>query len=431
MNTPDLSARRFLLFGFFAILCLVAGFGTWSATTRISGAVIAQGALQGRDDDHVVQSQSGGTIASIHVQEGDLVEKNKTLATLDGQHLLSQKAILDSQYNEVLAQIARLEAEQKQAQKVTYPAALIAQSDLRNLIADQTHLFEASRKRRRAIEALHKTHIARIEHRQIRLQEQYKTNQKQLSLLQTDLKRHNALLEKGLTQLDRVLLLQREQTALEGTLTDITNQLSEIALQKSELSIQHTTRKIEERNALMSELRTLRADAAELLEKRRYITFELENLILRAPASGIVQRLTPSHPHAVIPPGHTLMHIIPNHTELHVTVRINPSDIRHIFIGQPARITLNTTHVSGQNHLTGKVIYIAADVLEDARTPQQFYEVRISIAPDPAAQAFRKTKPPMGMPATVFIQTNTGNPISYLLHPFLMFFDKALREPGT
>lgn len=284
---------------------------------------------------------------------------------------------------------------------------------------------------RAASEAHHKSRVVQIGHRQTRLHEQYKANQTQLSLVQTDLERQYSLLEKGLTQLDKILRLQREEAVLEGALVDISSQLSELELHKNELEIQRTTKDIEDRNALMAELRELRAKAAELSKKRRYVDVEIENLILRAPVSGIIHGLDPSHTRSVIPPGHILMHIVPIGSGLRVSARVDPLSIGHIFVGQDARVTIETAHLKDQTNLIGNVAFISADVLEDPRSAQRYYEVEIDIMPTPATRELNKTPPPLGMPVTVFIKTNTTSPISYLLHPFQVFFDKALREPNA
>lgn len=431
METQNLSARPFLLLGLAAILLLLGGFGTWSATTRISGAIVAQGTIHGLHDKQAVQSSGGGMLASLEVREGDHVSANMQVAKLDGQQVLSQKSILDSQYHEVIAKISRLNAEQNQLETIDYPAELLSRNDTQTLIADQTRLFEISKQRQAAIEARYRSRAAQINQLQNRLMAQYAASQKQLSLVQTDLARHNSLLGEGLAKMDKILRLQREEAALEGTLTDIEAQLAEARLQQSELDIQHTTYGIEEHNAQTAELNELRAKAAELSERQRYLDFELDNLILRAPTSGIVQGLNPSHPRSVIKPGHILMYIVPENDEMRVTARINPLDIGHLFVGQAARITLNAAHNSKQTSLSGEVIHISADVLEDSKSPQRYYEVELGVTPDSAILIANDEQPPMGMPVTVFVKTNTSSPISYLLHPFHVFFEKALREPAA
>lgn len=82
MDNPNLSAHRFFLLGVTALLLLIGGFSAWSATARISGAIVAHGTLKGDDDKHPIQSQTGGTIVSINVRDGDTVEKILSLPRL-------------------------------------------------------------------------------------------------------------------------------------------------------------------------------------------------------------------------------------------------------------------------------------------------------------------------------------------------------------
>ena len=63
------SARTHILAGVAALLLLVGGFGTWSVTTDISGAIIAPGAVEGEQNRQVVQHPDGGVIESIEVTD--------------------------------------------------------------------------------------------------------------------------------------------------------------------------------------------------------------------------------------------------------------------------------------------------------------------------------------------------------------------------
>ena len=59
------------------MLILVGGFGTWAATTNISGAIIASGQIEVDQNRQVVQHPDGGVVDEILVDEGDTVDSRR------------------------------------------------------------------------------------------------------------------------------------------------------------------------------------------------------------------------------------------------------------------------------------------------------------------------------------------------------------------
>ena len=70
-----------------ALRLLVFGIGAWGAVARISGAVVAAGALEVEGNRQVVQHPTGGVIEAIHARDGDEVEAGEVLIELDGEDL--------------------------------------------------------------------------------------------------------------------------------------------------------------------------------------------------------------------------------------------------------------------------------------------------------------------------------------------------------
>ena len=111
MIRPVPSVRGPLLLGALVLALLVGGFGAWSVTAKIAGAVVASGQVEVEQNRQVVQHPDGGVVAEILVKDGDLATAGAPLLRLDGTLLRSELAIVEGQFFEILARRGRLEAE--------------------------------------------------------------------------------------------------------------------------------------------------------------------------------------------------------------------------------------------------------------------------------------------------------------------------------
>ena len=146
-NAPSFSARRPLILGFIALLILVGGFGTWSVTSKLAGAVIAEGQVQIEQNRKVVQHLDGGVVTEILIDEGDTVQAGEVLIRLDAGQLASQLTIIEGQYFELLARQARFEAERDGSDTLVFSDELIQAAALNpevdSLMQGQLRLFNS------------------------------------------------------------------------------------------------------------------------------------------------------------------------------------------------------------------------------------------------------------------------------------------------
>ena len=215
------SPRRYLLSGYVMLALLLGGFGVWSVTARISGAVIASGQIEVEQQRQIVQHPDGGVVDLISVQDGDLVKAGDLLIRLDGSALLSELAIVEGQLYEIQARRARMAAERDDATAITFPADLLELAKSRPEVAEQIegqiNLFDAR------AETLSKQ-IGQMDERRAQtrsriggIDAQIVALQSQLDLILKELVDQQALLDKGLAQASRVLALQREEARMRGS----------------------------------------------------------------------------------------------------------------------------------------------------------------------------------------------------------------------
>ena len=107
--------------GILSVVVFILGFGYWSNTALIAGAIITSGAFVTTGQNKIIQHLEGGVIREILVHEGDIVEQGQSLIQLDET---GPKAELDRmllRHIRAEAMESRLVAEIRDEQQVTFP----------------------------------------------------------------------------------------------------------------------------------------------------------------------------------------------------------------------------------------------------------------------------------------------------------------------
>ena len=139
------SIRSHLVVGLALMLVLAGGFGGWASTVPISGALIAPGQVVVDSNVKKVQHPTGGVVGEVRVRDGDTVKAGDVVVRLDETVVKASLAIVVKTLNGLLARAARLEAEQRGADKIKFPAQLTDRADdpdVKDVMASETKLFE-------------------------------------------------------------------------------------------------------------------------------------------------------------------------------------------------------------------------------------------------------------------------------------------------
>ena len=420
------------MLGLIALAVLVGGFGTWSVMANISGAVVAQGLVEVDQNRQVVQHPDGGVVASIEVDEGDVVAPGDVLIRLDPTRLMSERTIVRSQLDELLARRARLEAERDGADTVTFPDALLERAarepDLAAQLAGQERLF-ASRAQSLATEAdqLDKR-AAQIASQINGIDAQHSALDRQLELLREELKNQQTLLDKGLTQAARVLELQRTEAGLQGRRGELTAQRAESEGRITEIRIEAAKLNTARREEAITDLRDIQTSALELAEQLRALDERLSRLDIRAPVGGVVLGLTVFAERAVVQPAEQVLFLVPQDRPLVISARIEPIHVDQVFVGQEVILSFPPSTAAPTPQLTGRVMTLSADAFTDEGTGASFYRAEVHLAEGEAARLPEGVVLIPGMPVDTFLRTNDRSPLAYLVKPLMDYFNKAFRE---
>lgn len=425
------STRRPVIYGLLTLVALVAGFGTWSVMTTISGAIVTSGQIEVEQNRQVVQHPDGGVVATINVAEGDTVAAGDLILSLDGAMIRSELAIVEGQFFETLARRGRLEAERDNAAEITFGTDLLDAAPQRPEVVEkiegQVRLFEAKRESLASqTEQLGKQRD-QIEQQIIGIDAQSQALTTQLSLLQQELTDQKGLLEQGLTQASRVLELQREDAGLRGRMGELKASRAQAGGRITETEIEVLRLASDLREEANLQLRESGAQELELSERRRALAERIARLDVRAPVSGIVLGLTVTTPRAVLRPADPVLYLIPQDRPLVIATQVQPIHVDQVYVGQSVKLVFSAFSTNDTPELNGRVAVISADALIDQRSQAPYYRAEIVLDPGEMEKLNGQTLLP-GMPVDAFIQTDARTPLAYLLKPFTDYFNRAFRE---
>ena len=410
------------LLGAVALLLLVFGFGYWSVSARLAGAVIAPGIIEVEQNRQSVQHPDGGVLTALLVAEGELVVAGQPLARLDDRPLLAELAIARSRLGEIRAHRARLEAERDSLPRPDFPA----DADDPALIAGQAGLFQARHDSLKQETAQLGRRRAQIAAQIEGLRAQSRAVHTQLDLIRQELASQRSLKDRGLAQAAVVLGLEREEARLLGMTGQLVASEAEAGARITEVELQITRLRAARHEEAASLLRDIAPSQRELEERISLIEARIDQLEIRAPASGQIMGLALTTPRAVLRPAEVLLQIVPRDRPMIISARIAPGQIEQIHPGQIVRLHLAIAGGRNLPERTGILAQISADTFIDPATRHAYYRAEITLDHDTSDAAGPPLLP--GMPVEAYIGTQSQSPLAYLTEPFAAYFRRALRE---
>jgi HlyD family secretion protein len=225
----------------------------------------------------------------------------------------------------------------------------------------------------------------------------------------------------------RVLSLRRDAARIIGERDALIANIARSAGRISEIELQLLQIDEKVRAEAQREIRDIEARVAELNEQKVAAEDLLRRVELRAPQSGIVHDLAVHTIGGVIGAGETIMSIVPVEDALTVEVRLVPTDIDQVTVGQKTLLRFPAFNQRTTPELFGSVSRVAADLSTDPKTGTSFYIARVRI--DPAElHKLNHVKLMPGMPVESFIQTSERTALSYLTKPIADQMARAFKE---
>ncbi len=427
--TVQQSLRSHLVLGLAAVGILLAIVLGWGALSEISGAVIAPGKLVVDSNVKKVQHPTGGVVGDLRVKDGDRVKKGEVVVRLDETQARTSLAIVTKALDEMDARQSRLEAERDGAEKVVFPAELVARGnepDVKQAMTSEQRLFELRRSAREGQKAQLLEQIEQLKQQIAGNEEQIAAKTKEIDWNQQELGGVRGLWKDKLVPFSRVTTLERDSARLHGERGALTASIAQARGRISEIQLKILQIDEDLRTETGKELAEIRGKRAEFTERRVAAEDQLKRIDLVAPQDGKVFQQAVHTIGGVIQAGEVLMLVVPDADELIIEAKVAPQDVDQIHVGQPAIVQFAAFNRRTTPELNGEVIGIGADITQDDKRNEAYYAVRIRI-PDKQMARLEGLQPMAGMPVEVFIKTAPRTVMSYLTKPLLEQFDRAFR----
>jgi HlyD family secretion protein len=413
------------------VCCFVLGLGTWSTLAPLESAAIAVGTVESESSRKTIQHLEGGIVREILVADGDVVHAGQTLISLEDTKARAEAESLQGQLWDATAREARLQAEQRGEERMSFPAKLEAAQkaspSLAAVLAGQQSIFETRRQVFRSQVAVNRDRRAQVEKEIEGLMAQQGAASKRIEIVGEEADTVSMLVSKGLERRPRLLSLQREKADIEGRRGEIVAQISRAEQVINESQATLIKLENDRQNEIAQSLREVQSQIFQIRERLQAADDQLLRTAVKAPEDGVVTDLRIHTPGGVVGAGAPLLDIVPRQDRLVVTARVRPEDIDVVRPGLSADVNLLPYNQRRVPRLKGIVTRVSADRLLDKRTDQPYYATKIRVQ-DPRVAENDGIRIIPGMPAQVFIKTGRGTVALYALKPLLDSFNNAFHE---
>lgn len=246
-------------------------------------------------------------------------------------------------------------------------------------------------------------------------------------LIERQLESVHNLWAKQLTELNRLIAIERQKTTIEGDVARYSAAIAQSYGKIAETELQIIQVDEDAASEVAKEMRDVDTRIGEYVERKVAAEDQLKRIDITAPQTGIVHELSVHTIGGVVPPGEQLMLIVPDTDLLVVEAKVQPQDVDQLFVGQPAGLRFTAFSQRTTPEINGTVARISADVTTDTRTGLSHYTVRINIPPEEVARLGAVKLVP-GMPVETFIKTGDRSVASYFIKPLFDQATRAFRE---
>ena len=416
--------------GYAAIVLFFGGFGAWATIASLASAAIAPGLVSPDGSRKTVEHLEGGIVREIRVREGDHVKAGQVLLILEDVRARAEFEELQERFVHLISIEARLLAELAEADSIAQPAQLddYDAEIFRPALSAQQRLFESRRATLKGRELILGQRILQLEAEIGGLQEVVAASNEQLELIAQEIEGQEALYEKGLSRLPKLLALKRAQAGVRAERATSRANIARNEQSIGETRLQLLTIRELRREQVAEELSQVRTELAAVRSQLPVRKDVLSRTMVTAPLDGTVMNVQVTTATGVIEPGEPLLDLVPDDAQLVIDAHVKPTDMDTVHAGQAARVLFTAYGQRNLPQIFGTLRSISADRLIEEHTGEPYFLAKVEIDPLELERIAPDIELSPGMPADVMILTGERTILDYLIRPFTESLTKSFRE---
>ncbi|MGF1620356.1 MAG: HlyD family type I secretion periplasmic adaptor subunit [Rhodomicrobiaceae bacterium] len=406
----------------FTIAATVLALIAWAAIAPVEEVAVARGKVVPASSIGDVHHYEGGIVEKIHVREGEQVRRGEILLTLRPEQVTGDLSQLESRAANLSMKRERLTASLNGREPdfgmlgERFPG--LKSEHALTFEKERVQAGEARRQLELAVQRIDQQ-LASAKAEAESLVDQVQLHAEQATIRQTSQARGYTS-KTSLLQARTALEQTRQRlVAANGRADELAKMLEEASTKLRETDAERLRRLSEESAETAAQL----AEANEALAKHRD---RVQRLDVVSPMEGIVQSLVYKVTGEVVKPGAVVAQIVPD-GEVIAEVELQPSDIGHVNVGNPAEIKLSNYDPNVVGIIRGRVDLISATTFED-KDGLPFYRVRIAFEKDHLDVGGRELPISPGTTLDAQILTGSKTLLRYMLKPVYQSFDTAFAE---
>lgn len=423
-QTKQNSMRQSSLLLWLIVLLLLI-FVIWAALTELDRVTRADGRITSSQNNQVMQAVDPGVLLSVHVAEGDLVEKGQLILELDRVYASSQLDQEEQKYFSLLAKIARLNAEiEGKDPEFTVTLQEQAPESVRN----ERDLFSARRDELANERDVLGKQIQQLQQDLRRIKEEKLSAERTLELVRAEMKMVAPLVKKKIEPETSLLALKR-------SLEEWSNKLSSARSDaiRIEASIAETRQKVVAldkrfRSEALESLADSNAALAELEKRLPALRERVSRSEVRAPVRGVVNRLFLQTLGGFAQAGQELVEIVPIEETVMVEAYIKPTDMAFLYPGQPVKVAVTAYDYARYGSMDGELVRIGADAVKHPSSEENIFISEIKTTSSIKDLDGEPVELVPGMTVSVDILAGKKTVLDYLTEPVVKIKSRALRE---
>jgi HlyD family type I secretion membrane fusion protein len=426
IDTRLAKRKRLALYLIGGLVLLLLAMAT---VVRIGGAVVAPGAIAVESRIKTITHSTGGVLAKLMVKDGSRVKQGDILMEFETNITGPNSQFSNESLDQLMAQQSRLEAEREGAGTMKLPEGLGARTDpaTQDAINQERRLLNLRRQERNGQMALLNERILQARQLIVSYEAQIGAARAQIKLIGPELDGLRKLYARQLVTINRLNQLERQAVELNGNIAALQANIAQTQARISETREQMLNIDQNIRAEAGNQLAQVMASISDQRIRIAEADDRLVKAVVKAPASGVIDKLIYDTIGSVVPSGNPIAQIVPDTDVLVVEGSVSPADIDQLRLGQNARVMFSTLNQNVTPELAGKLTFISAERSDDGNGGPPFFRVRVELEKTAlATKLYRELR--AGTPAEIFLQTGDRSLLSYLFKPMLDQINHAFRQ---